>query len=110
MGAAKSAAKSAARAVRKTVKTVTKVVVPQAPKIPVVPPTTIIYTPPAAMPLTPSMPSGPSDAEIAAEKDKLRAEKIIKRSRSQLGTILTGFRGLLEGGASMPSRKTLLGE
>lgn len=46
-----------------------------------------------------------TETEIASE----RAENILRRNRSRLGTILTSFRGVLSGG-STAARKTLLGE
>ncbi len=49
---------------------------------------------------------GKTDAEVASE----RAENILRRNRSRLGTILTSFRGVLSGGATTAARKTLLGE
>ena len=39
-----------------------------------------------------------------------RAENVLKRSRSRLGTVLTGFKGVLSQGDLVSPRKTLLGE
>jgi hypothetical protein len=39
-----------------------------------------------------------------------RAENILRRSRSSLGTVLTSFRGILSENSSAPQRKSLLGE
>lgn len=39
-----------------------------------------------------------------------REQSLLSRSRSRLGTILTGFRGILAPVESGSSRKTLLGE
>jgi hypothetical protein len=41
---------------------------------------------------------------------KNRAENILRRSRSSLGTVLTSFRGILSENSSAPQRKSLLGE
>lgn len=39
-----------------------------------------------------------------------RAENVLRRSRSRLGTVLTGFQGILSQNDLVPPRKTLLGE
>jgi len=52
------------------------------------------------------VPTGPTEEEKAAA----RAEEILRRSRSRLGTVLTGFQGVLQQGEIMAPRKTLLGE
>ncbi len=41
---------------------------------------------------------------------KTRAESILRRSRSALGTVYTSFRGILSGNNNSPQRKSLLGE
>lgn len=53
-------------------------------------------------------PTTSPETEAAAQQQK--AENLLKRSRSRLGTILTGFRGVLEQSDLAPQRKTLLGE
>lgn len=103
MGAAKSV-------VKKVTKVAKQVIAPSVPKMPKPVVQQIVYTPASVSPPPPPVSTAPTDAEIAAEKDKVRAENIIRRNRSQLGTILTSFRGLLERGSSAPQRKTLLGE
>lgn len=64
----------------------------------------IIYvpTPTNTTPIT----SGPTEQETLA----LRAENVLKRSRSRLGTVLTGFKGVLSQNEMVSPRKTLLGE
>lgn len=53
-----------------------------------------------------------NDTRISAAQ--LRQENLLQRSRGRFGTILTGFRGLLDtsdnANASRTPRKTLLGE
>ncbi len=61
-------------------------------------PTAPSYEPPAT--------GEPSEEEKLQE----RAENVLKRSRSRLGTILTGFRGVLSQNDLIAPRKTLLGE
>lgn len=41
---------------------------------------------------------------------KARAENVLRRSRSALGTVLTSFRGVLSNNGNTPQRKSLLGE
>ena len=48
----------------------------------------------------------PSEDETLVE----RAENILRRSRSRLGTVLTGFQGILSQNDLAPPRKTLLGD
>ena len=47
------------------------------------------------------------DAPTAAEQ---REKTLLSRSRSRIGTILTGFRGILAPNDTDTQRKTLLGE
>lgn len=42
--------------------------------------------------------------------DQQREENLLSRSRSRIGTILTGFRGILAPADSQGQKKTLLGE
>lgn len=51
-------------------------------------------------------PPEPTDAEASVE----RAENLLRRNRSRLGTVLTGFRGVLDQNSLAAPRKTLLGE
>lgn len=63
----------------------------------------VIYVPTATeIPTT----TEPSEEETLKE----RAENVLKRSRSKLGTVLTGFRGVLSQNDLVAPRKTLLGE
>ncbi|PZP56777.1 MAG: hypothetical protein DI586_02465 [Micavibrio aeruginosavorus] len=66
----------------------------------------VIYVP------TPSYETPSSSSGEPSEEEKLqeRAESVLKRSRSRLGTILTGFRGVLSQNDLIAPRKTLLGE
>lgn len=41
---------------------------------------------------------------------KTRAENVLRRSRSALGTVMTSFRGVLSANGVNPQRKSLLGE
>ena len=57
----------------------------------------------------PSEPS-PSEEDI---RNEVRQESLLRRSRGRLGTVFTGFRGLLseiDSSDQSSSRKTLLGE
>lgn len=73
------------------------------PKSPSKPVQQIIYVP--------QSPSDSGEKEPAPEDVlKERAETILKRSRSRLGTVLTGFRGVLSQTDLVAPRKTLLGE
>ena len=69
---------------------------PKAPAQPVV----------AVEPVTTVTNTGPTEEEKAAT----RAEEILRRSRSRLGTVLTGFQGVLTQNETTAARKTLLGE
>ena len=68
----------------------------------------IVYVP---TPDTPATTTTPTETQPTAEETlQQRAENVLRRSRSQLGTILTGFKGVLEQNDLAASRKTLLGE
>lgn len=56
--------------------------------------------------IDPTTPVEATPEEIA----KARAENILRRSRSALGTVYTSLRGVLSSNDSTPSRKSLLGE
>lgn len=65
----------------------------------------------AAAPVVTTTPQGPTAEEIAAEEAKTRTENILRRARSAMGTVVTGFRGVLSDKADLqPQRKSLLGE
>lgn len=75
------------------------------PKIPTV------SSPAAATPITTSPIDTPTPVEPTPEEiAKTRAENILRRSRSALGTVYTSFRGILSGTETGPHRKSLLGE
>ena len=44
------------------------------------------------------------------ETAKVRAENVLRRSRSTIGTVLTSFKGILGENSAAPQRKSLLGE
>lgn len=82
------------------------------PKIPkqVMPAPTIQYLPaPAPSESTPSSQEQATEEERRAEA---RKESLLRRTRGRLGTVFTGFRGLLNpnDGAEAQGRKSLLGE
>ena len=71
------------------------------------PATPVAQTPIITPPTNPvTTPTEPNAEEIA----KTRAENILRRSRSALGTVYTSFRGILSGNGANPQRKSLLGE
>lgn len=49
----------------------------------------------------------PLSSQSASE---VRAQNLLGRERSRFGTVLTGFRGLLDTLDNRPERKTLLGQ
>lgn len=63
--------------------------------------------PPATDVITQQTSKDPVD--VQREQSEERTRSLLARSRSRLGTIATGFRGLLQEN-SQASRKTLLGE
>ena len=44
------------------------------------------------------------------QKSEVRTQNLLSRDRSRLGTVLSGFRGILGLSNQAPSRKSLLGE
>jgi hypothetical protein len=66
----------------------------------------IVYTPTETTTASSSESTEADPAVIA----KARAENVLRRSRSALGTVLTSFRGILSGNGNAPQRKSLLGE
>jgi hypothetical protein len=93
-----------------------RLVSPSKPKIKSPPQQVVYVTSPASPSPAKSAPSAPADAapdeqnktddQISAEK----AENLLRRNRSRLGTVLTSFRGILGQNGMAASRKTLLGE
>jgi hypothetical protein len=75
---------------------------PKAPKPQTVYIPQYVYTP------APSTNNNDPDPQPTAEQQ--REKNLLSRSRSRLGTILTGFRGILAPSESENQRKTLLGE
>lgn len=71
-----------------------------------------IATTPVATPVTPTTTIDPTIPVEATPEEiaKTRAENILRRSRSALGTVYTSFRGVLSGNGNTPQRKSLLGE
>jgi hypothetical protein len=77
------------------------------PKVPSAP--QVVYVP---QPTTPTSSPDPVDTVTNSEavSKEAREENLLRRSRGTAGTVLTGFRGLLETIGGNQSRKTLLGE
>lgn len=75
------------------------------------PPAPIVVQQPAPAPQpAPTSEPDPVDPRAAEESSsERRTRSLLARSRSRLGTIATGFRGLLQE-TSSGARKTLLGE
>ena len=71
----------------------------------------VVYVPQYTYANTEQAGSTPGDTKTSEEKQTEQREKsLLGRSRSRLGTILTGFRGILSPSETDASRKTLLGE
>ncbi len=73
------------------------------PKAPSQPKTQIVYVPSVT---SPSTETGTNQEETLQE----RANNVLQRSRGRLGTVLSGFRGVLTQSDMTVQRKTLLGE
>ena len=69
---------------------------------------TIIQTVPA----TPTIETNEAVDQKSADilSSETRQENLLRRNRGRFGTILTGFRGVLDADSSQQKRKTLLGE
>ncbi len=80
---------------------------PKAPKQQVVYVPQYVYTP--SQPSTGSGTTTNNDTETPTPEQQ-REKNLLSRSRSRLGTILTGFRGILAPSETTSQRKTLLGE
>ena len=76
---------------------------PKAPKQQVVYVPQYVYTP-----ATGGATNNDNDPDVTPEQQ--REKNLLSRSRSRLGTILTGFRGILAPAETESQRKTLLGE
>ena len=79
---------------------------PKAPKPQVVYVPKYVYTPGASAGGT----TNNNDNETLASEEQNREKTLLSRSRSRLGTILTGLRGILAPSDNEKQRKTLLGE
>lgn len=51
-----------------------------------------------------------NESETPLTPEQQREKTLLSRSRSRIGTILTGFRGILAPSETQDQRKTLLGE
>jgi len=67
----------------------------------------VYYTPPPVAAPAPAAEPVPTDEDVSTTA---RRDNLLRRSRGRIGTILTGFRGLLTPADSAGQRKTLLGE
>lgn len=89
---------------------------PKAPEPQVVYVPQYVYTSPSTVASQSGGGTGPSqntsreDGEENLTPDQKREKNLLSRSRSRIGTILTGFRGILAPAETQTQRKTLLGE
>ena len=81
---------------------------PKAPKQQVVYVPQYVYTPQA--PTGGTTGNNNTENDVTPTPEQQREQSLLSRSRSRLGTILTGFRGILAPSESNSQRKTLLGE
>ncbi|MEM9469624.1 MAG: hypothetical protein AAF988_05620 [Pseudomonadota bacterium] len=72
-------------------------------------PQQIIRTVEVPVTTTPTPSAEETEAASKVEQQEARQESLLRRSRGRLGTIFTGFRGLLETRGDT-QRKSLLGE
>jgi hypothetical protein len=79
---------------------------PKAPKQQVVYVPQYVYTPAPSTGGT----TNNNDEDVTPTPEQQREKNLLSRSRSRLGTILTGFRGILAPSENESQRKTLLGE
>lgn len=79
---------------------------------PKAPASQVVYVPQYVYQDTPSSGSGSGSGETPATPtaSEQREKNLLDRSRSRLGTILTGFTGILSPKDNDGQRKTLLGE
>lgn len=75
----------------------------------------VVYVPRYVSTPTPATPgttnnNNDNDDEETLTPDQQREKTLLSRSRSRIGTILTGFRGILAPAQTQDQRKTLLGE
>ena len=81
---------------------------PKAPKQQVVYVPQYVYTPAPSTGGTTNNNNSTNDGTPTPEQQ--REKTLLSRGRSRLGTILTGFRGILAPSETSSQRKTLLGE
>lgn len=79
---------------------------------PKAPPQEIVYVPQYIYQDAPSNSGGSTgnDTPDVPTQAEQREKNLLSRSRSRIGTILTGFRGILSPAETDGQRKTLLGE
>lgn len=84
----------------------------KAPTAPAAPQPVYYYVPsPPPPPPPPPSNNGTGDDPAAPPAGKpAREQNLLRRDRGRLGTILSGFRGILGLSTNTPARKTLLGE
>lgn len=84
---------------------------PKAPKPQVVYVPQYVYQTPTPSPSAPSGEGqGGAGQNPAPTPEQQREKNLLSRGRSRIGTILTGFRGILSPREQDTQRKTLLGE
>lgn len=81
---------------------------PKAPKTQVVYVPKYVYSNPPAPSSGNTDNGGDDDTPLTPEQQ--REKNLLSRSRSRIGTIMTGFRGILAPTETQDQRKTLLGE
>ena len=70
----------------------------------------VVYVPAQTTTTTTNTEPQPTPEAPAPSSAEIRQSSLLSRDRSRFGTILTGFRGLLDLGGNTNKRKTLLGE
>lgn len=76
----------------------------------------VVYYAPQPDPVTTPTPSSPTSGgtdepeKTPEQVETEKAENLLRRNRSRLGTVLTSFRGILSQNDLSSARKTLLGE
>lgn len=69
-----------------------------------------IYTPSTGTSGTSGTSTQSDDSETTTTPEQQREKNLLSRSRSRIGTIMTGFRGILATDDGGSQKKTLLGE